>query len=80
MPTSHNLIRSLMLGCALLLTLPAQAAVNDAPAVKKKVVKKGASKKVAPAPLQVDEDVPDTKDAVQTEFNCELGNKLAIFH
>lgn len=79
MSNPQTLIRSLLLGCALLLTLPAHAAVSDAPAVKKKVVKKGASKKVAPAPLQVDDDVPDTRDAVQTEFSCELGNKIAIF-
>ena len=79
MSNPQILIRSLLLGCALLLALPAHAAVSEAPAVKKKVAKKGVSKKVAPAPLQVDDDVPDTKDSVQTEFSCEMGNKLAIF-
>lgn len=77
--TPQSLTRCVLLGATLMLALPAHAAATDAPAVKKKSVKKGSSKKVAPEPLQVDEDVPDTKDAVQTDFSCELGAKVAIF-
>lgn len=73
------LTRSLLLACALTLGLSAQAAVTTTAASSKKNVKKGSSKKVAPPPLAVDDDVPDTKDAQQVEFNCEFGYKLAIF-
>jgi hypothetical protein len=83
-PIQPILARSLLLACALTLGLPGQAAVTTTTAASSKAgskttVKKGSSKKVAPPPLAVDDDVPDTKDAQQVEFNCEFGYKLAIF-
>jgi hypothetical protein len=53
----------------------------------KKVTKKASSaKKAAPAAAQepADDDEesrePDTTGSVSTDFNCELGNKLTVFH
>jgi hypothetical protein len=70
-----RLLQCLMLAAAMALTLPAQAAVNSDAPIKKKVSKKGASKKVIPP----DEEAPDIKDAQQTDFNCDSGKQIAIF-
>jgi len=53
--------------------------------VKKKISHKKASKKAAPAAATTaddgeDEGTPDVKTSVAIEYNCELGNKLTIYH
>ncbi|MEN9866717.1 MAG: hypothetical protein RL748_2307 [Pseudomonadota bacterium] len=79
----HRLNLSLVLStltiaaCALTLSLPAQAAVDNA-APAKKAPKKAKSKKVAP-PVVADEEAADTKDAVQTDFNCAAGHSFSVF-
>jgi hypothetical protein len=67
----------LALACAAL--IPAQAAE---PAKTTKAAPKAKAKpkaKPAPAP-EVHEDDPDITDNLTTEYNCELGNKITIYH
>jgi hypothetical protein len=88
MPSSSNnlknLSRCLLIGAALSLAIPSQAAVTangtGTATTTKKTVKKGSSKKVAPAPIQLDDGTPDTQDAIHTEYSCEAGNKVSIYH
>jgi hypothetical protein len=60
-------------------------AQTDAASVPKKVTKKAPAKKVIPAakeeaPLD-DEDKPlDTVTSTTTDYQCELGNKITIYH
>jgi hypothetical protein len=76
-----KLCHSLLIGCALLLTIPSQASVpTKTGTAVKKVTKKGSSKKVAPPSIEIDDGVPDTQDAIHTEYNCELGNKVSVYH
>ncbi len=79
---NHSFKRSLLAqlvlaGCALLLTLPAQAATADAATGSKKVTKKSKTKKAAP--VIADEEAFDTKDAAQTEFNCATGHSFSVY-
>lgn len=79
---STGLLSGLFLLIALGLSAPAQATTSTDGAAKasKKVTKKasnkkGASKKVVPP----DEEAPDVRDALQTDFNCDSGKQIAIF-
>lgn len=59
-------------------------AQNTSPAPHK-VVKKASAKKAASThkhatPTDDDEKEPDTSASSSTEFHCELGNKLTIYH
>jgi hypothetical protein len=49
------------------------------PATKKKLSKKTASKAVAPV-AEADETEPNIVGTTNTDFNCELGNKITIYH
>ncbi|MYN25495.1 hypothetical protein [Duganella levis] len=84
-------ISKLFMACSLALaslTLAAGAHAEDAPAkktVKKtaaKSTKKAAAKPVAAAEPKApneEEDEPVVTDSSVTEFDCELGNKIAIY-
>lgn len=62
-----------------------QAQAQDTSAPLNKAVKKASPKKAAPAHKDAatsddDEKEPDTSASTSTEFHCELGNKLTIYH
>jgi hypothetical protein len=80
-----------LLCASLLVTAPLTSTAQTTtgqPAAAKKVVKKAPSKKTAkkaaPAAETADdgedEGTPDIKTSVAIEYNCELGNKLTIYH
>ena len=88
-------ISKILLACGLamaslsLATAPAAAAVETKPAAKKTVKKataksKAKAKKAVEAPVvpkepNPEEDEPVITDSSVTEFDCELGNKVAIY-
>jgi hypothetical protein len=70
---------------ALTLTLApaAHAAEADKKPVKAKAKAKSAAKAVAAKPAAVPDeeaDEPETGGSTTTEFDCELGNKITIYH
>lgn len=88
-------ISKILLACGLaigslsLATAPAAAAVETKPAAKKPVkkataqsktkAKKAVEKPVVPKEPNPEEDEPVITDSSVTEFDCELGNKVAIY-
>ncbi|WP_193366394.1 hypothetical protein [Herminiimonas sp. CN] len=72
----------LTLAC-LVFVAPQVLAVTTAPAKSGKASAKHAKAAKAPTitPAATDEDdlEPDTKNALSTEYNCELGNKLTVY-
>jgi membrane-bound inhibitor of C-type lysozyme len=64
---------------AAVLCLPASAA-EPAPKPSAKAKAKAAKAPAKPADLSPDEAEPDVADTITTEYNCELGNKVTIYH
>jgi hypothetical protein len=75
MPT---LLRTLLLAGGLALAATNAFAAEPA---KKPAAKTSKAKAAKPAPeVTPDEAEPDVADTVTTEYNCELGNKVTIYH
>lgn len=77
-----TLIRTLMLAAGLAMAANAASAAEPAKkpvkTTKAKAKPAKAAKPAAAAP--VDEAEPDVADAVKTDYNCELGNKITVYH
>jgi membrane-bound inhibitor of C-type lysozyme len=71
-----TLIRKTLLACSLAL---AAGALCAAPAPNSSSKTKPKSKLPAAAVL-MDEPEPDLSDKLTTEYDCELGNKVTVFH
>jgi membrane-bound inhibitor of C-type lysozyme len=80
MPT---LLRTLLLACGLAMAAASASAAEPVakPAAKasKAKAKPAKAAKAAPA-APVTEPEPDVTDTVTTEYNCELGNKVTVYH
>ena len=79
-----HLIKSVLLACSLALaasgTLAAASTAADSKkSVKAKLKTKGA-KVVPAAEVFLDEPEPDVANDTTTDYNCELGNKVTIYH
>jgi hypothetical protein len=69
----------LVLACASLAAAhAAEPAAPKAKAVKAKAKAKPKAKAAPTAPVH--EDDPDITDSTTTEYSCELGNKITIYH
>lgn len=84
------LLALMMLGVCLTVAIPAsaqplaQSTTQTAPAVSKKSVKpsakKAPAKKAKPAREADDDGEPDITGSASDDYQCELGNKLTIYH
>ncbi len=80
-----NLISKLLLACGLALAsaslVASHAAEPAAPKAKAVKAKPKSRAKAVNAPAApVHEDDPDITDTTTTEYSCELGNKITIYH
>jgi membrane-bound inhibitor of C-type lysozyme len=72
---------ALALAAATICAAPAASAAQESnhPRAAKVLKAKAKSKKAAPA-AAASEPEPDLTDTVTTEYDCELGNKITIYH
>jgi membrane-bound inhibitor of C-type lysozyme len=79
-----KLLCTLLVACGLALTASGAHAANGAQAETKKPAKtvkaKSKAKAAAPVAAEPNEPEPDVTDTTTVEYNCELGNKVTVYH
>ena len=76
-----KLIAQLLVACGLALASASLVTASAADLSKAKSSAKAKPKAAKAAPAAViDEPEPDVQDTTTTEYNCELGNKVTIYH
>ncbi len=77
MPT---LLKNLLAATAFAFAASALCAAPASAATHKKSVKTTHPKATSVVAAEPHEDEPDVTDSAPTEYNCELGNKVTIYH